>query len=63
MAMSQEQTTKTISTALDKLSFANDLEKAGKRNGENKPPDIDSIYDYLFRRKPLKLTKFLSSKY
>ena len=63
MSMSQELTKKTISTALDKLLFANDLEKTEKRNGKNKPPDIDSIYDYLSRRKPLKLTKFLSSKY
>ena len=73
--MSQEPMEKEISTALEKLTITNDLEK----NGENtetsssfKPkilcaidrikekkrrPDIESIYDYLFRTEASNIDK------
>ena len=66
--MSQEPTGKEISTALEKLTITNDLEKNGKTNEisslfktkkkRNALISTPSMITYL-GRKPLTLTKFL----
>ena len=70
--MSQEPTEKEISTALEKLTITNDLEKTTEISSLFKPnilcavdrikekkkrPDIDSIYDYLSRTEACNIDK------
>ena len=70
--MSQEPTEKEISTALEKLTITNDLEKTTEISSFFKPkilcaidrikekkkrPDIDSIYDYLSRTEASNIDK------